>query len=236
VSIDLKIGLIIARQNQGLSEANNFLSKFSGDLLLFPEGFISSKNLKKLCQLAKKYKKWIVSGMDDRRDKEIFETAVVINPKGKLVGEHKKTSITKSEIEDGYSRGGSIEIINTDFGKIGVAICYEIHFPEVARILALKGARIIFNPIGTGMWHEKQYKIWTRTAAARAAENGVFVVGCSHFNDAIPIGFACDPEGNFLVRERSVNKLIPVTVDFSKYKKFSFDQRRPELYEQLVKK
>lgn len=231
----VNLGLAITKENKQIDEAEKFLSSFSGDLLLFPEGFIDSKNLDSLCFLAKKYKKWIVSGMDDKREKKIFETAVVISPQGKVVGQHKKTSITISEIEEGYSRGDSIEVIDTDFGKIGIAICFEIHFPEVARILALKGAKIIFNPIGTGMWHEKQYKIWTRIAATRAAENGVFVVGCSHFNDAIPIAFTCDPEGGFLARERSVNKLISVKIDFSKYKRFKFNQRRPELYGQLVK-
>jgi predicted amidohydrolase len=234
----LRLGLVIAREEKELSELKRFIGDSSVDAVLFPEGYMSSDSIGEACKLAKLHKKWVISGVEDHRDKgKFFETAVVINPQGKVVGEHRKTSITRYEIEHKYSRGDSIEIFPTEIGTLGLAICYELHLPEISRVLALDGAWVIFNPIGTGMWHERQYELWNNLAATRAAENGVFVVGCSHFNDAIPIAFAYAPNGECLVRERSINKMIPITLDPTKYTiGRNFDQRRPELYGRLVGK
>lgn len=234
----LEVGLAITQKENNLTEMRKFLLGTTAVVILFPEGYLPSEKLEEACRLARDNKKWIVSGMEDRREAgKFYEAAVVINPKGKVVGEHRKTSLTKYEIEQNYSKGNSIKVIQTDFGKIGIVICYEIHLPEVARVLALQGAEIIFNPVGTGMGHEEQYGVWTRMVATRAYENGVFVVGCSHYNDTIPLAFACDPKGNFLLQERSVNRLIPVILDASKYTiGRNFNQRRPDLYETLVKR
>lgn len=236
----LKIGLAIAKQeNKNISELKRFLKNNSVDILLFPEGYLHSDNLDEARQLVKENNKWLITGMDDRRTKnKKYETAIVINPDGEIVGEHKKTSLTENEIKKDYSRGNSLKTINTDFGKIGISICYEIHFPEISRIYVVQGAKIIFNPIGTGMWHEQQYQQWTSVVSARASENKVFVLGCSHFNDKIPIAFAYAPKGECLIKERNKNKLVKVVIDFNKYpvdNKFRFSQRRPELYKELVK-
>jgi len=171
--------------------------------------------------------------VDDRRDKvKKYSTAIVVGPDGSILGEHKKTSIGGVGIEKGYSKGDFIDVINTDFGVVGVSICYELHFPEVARVYALKGARIIFNPIGVGMFDDKQFFQWNSLASARASENNAFVAGCSHFNEAIPLAFAYDPNGECLVQSRGEKGVIKTTIDFNKYssKDKKFSRRRPELY------
>jgi predicted amidohydrolase len=234
----LRLGLVNAREEKSLSEMKRFVGEPGVDAILFPEGYIHSDKLGEACNLARENKKWVISGMEDYREKgKFFETGVVISPSGKVIGEHRKTSITRHEIEHKYNRGDTIEVIETELGTFGLAVCYELHLPEISRVLALQGAWVIFNPIGTGMWHEHQYTVWNNLAATRAAENGVFVVGCSHYNDTIPIAFAYAPNGECLVRERSVNRLIPVTLDPTKYTiGRNFDQRRPELYGKLVNK
>jgi len=233
----LKLGLAVARDEKDLSELNSFLTDSWPQVLLFPEYYLASEMIPDACKLARANKKWLITGVEDRREPgKFYQTAIVINPRGEIVGEHQKTSITRTEVERGNSRGDSIRVIETEFGKIGITICYELHLPEIARVLALQGAEIIFNPIGTGMWHEDQYRQWNCLASTRAYENGVFVVGCSHFNDAIPIAFAYDPKGKCLLQERSVNRLIPITLDPSSYTfGRNFNQRRPKLYSDLVK-
>lgn len=233
-----RLGLVNAQEEKDLSEMKRFIGEPGVDAVLFPEGYMHSDKLSEACKLAKENKKWVISGMEDHREKgKFFETGVVISPAGKVVGEHRKTSITRYEIEHKYNRGDSIEVIETELGTLGLAVCYELHLPEISRVLALQSAWIIFNPIGTGMWHEHQFQIWNSLAQTRAAENGVFVVGCSHYNDTIPIAFAYAPNGECLVSERSVNKLIPVTLDPSKYTiGRNFDQRRPELYGKLIER
>lgn len=233
----IKLGLVIAKPEDSISELEKYSTSNEADILLFPEGYLKSNNLKKAQLLAKKNKKWIITGMDDKRDKKKrMGSGIIIDDSGKIVGEHQKTSFTQWEIDHGFTRGNSIKVINTKLGKLGFAICYEIHFPEVPRVLALQGAEIIINPIGTGMWHEEQFKQWNAVAKTRASESNAFLIGCSHYNDCIPIAFAYAPGGECLVSERSVNKLIPVVLDFNKYKVGkNFSQRRPELYSDLIK-
>lgn len=234
----IRLGLVIARDEKDLTELKKFITDPWPQVLLFPEYYLASEMIPDACELAEVNKKWLITGVEDRREtNKFYQAAVVINPKGKIVGEHRKTSITKNEIKRGNCRGDNIRTIKTDFGKIGIAICYELHLPEIVRTLALQGAEVIFNPIGTGMWHEEQFRQWNCLASTRAYENGVFVVGCSHYNDTIPIAFAYDPKGKCLLQERQANRLIPITLDPEGYTfGRNFDQRRPELYSSLVKK
>lgn len=84
-----------------------------------------------------------------------------MNPLGEIAGHRLKTFLTYNELSKGFSHGDDLHAISTDFGLVGVAICYEVHFPEVVRSYALQGEKIIFNPIGTGMWNETQFAQWT---------------------------------------------------------------------------
>ena len=237
----MRVGMVVAQQENGVSEMERFLPErpLWADLFLFPEGYLHSDHLPQARALARQHQKWLIAGMEDFREPaRKYQAAVVINPDGQIVGEHRKTSLTPPEIEQGFLPGDSIRAIDTEYGKIGIAICYEIHFPEIARIYALQGARFIFNPIGTGMWHEAQVQQWTHIAAARASENGVFVFGCSHYNDAIPIAFAYAPDGQCLVLSRELNRMVRARFALDEYAP-SFDcslkHRRPELYGDLTK-
>lgn len=231
----VNVGLVIAKEEKNLDQLIRFSERCDVDLLVFPEGYISSNQLYDASRWMKARKKWLVTSMEDKREKGfIYQTGVVMDDKGEIVGEHKKTSITDFEKKLNISRGDSIEVINTDFGKIGLSVCFELFFPEVTRIYALNGARIIFNPIGTGMWDEKQYLVWNAVARARAAENGVFVLGCSHYNDGIPMAFAYAPDGECLVQTRDVNRMIKISLELDKYKGWDFEQRRADLYKDLT--
>jgi predicted amidohydrolase len=233
----LSLGLVVARAGDPLAELERFLDTDGVDVFVFPEGFLHSDLLEKTCDLVGDSGRWVISGVDDRRIAgKRFQGAVVINPCGKIVGEHTKTSIGGAEVKAGYGRGDTINVIETGFGAIGVALCYEILYPEVCRILALKGAQLILNPIGVGMFDEKQYSQWVAVAAARAAENRVFVAGCSHCNEKIPLAFAYAPDGHCIASSRDANELTVVSIDFDRYR-FSenyFRQRRPELYGELT--
>lgn len=227
----LSVGIVIAKEGAGLSDLENYTQHQGVDLLLLPEGYLGSDQLPEACALSKKHKKWLVTSMEDTRTKgSAYQTGIVVNPEGKVVGEHKKTSVTQYELDNNVQAGDSIEAIPTPFGLVGLAICFEIHFPEITRVYALQGARIIFNPIGTGMWNEQQLKQWSSIACARASENGVFMLGCSHFNDAIPMAYAYSPRGECLALVRDANRMVVVTLDLDAYKPHDFSQRRPDLY------
>lgn len=211
------LGLAIAQPVKDSSHPFSELEKFTldakPDLFLFPEDHIYTENLPALQEIARQRQKWIICGMEDRDSGEKkYKQAVVVNPQGEVIGRHRKTSLTYDEISKHFNHGEAIQAVETDFGIIGVAICYEIHFPEVARLLALQGARIIFNPIGSGMWHETQYQAWTAVGRSRASENGICCVGCSHQNEAIPLAYAYAPDGTCLVEAREANRLVTVAI------------------------
>ncbi|MGV8026534.1 MAG: carbon-nitrogen hydrolase family protein [Anaerolineaceae bacterium] len=233
------VGLVIPRSvkdsDSPFSELEKFTAEKKPDVFLFPEDHIYSENIDVLRNIAKEKQKWIICGMEDRDvGREKFKHAIVVDPHGEIVGHHRKTSLTYNELSKGFSHGDALQVVNTDFGVIGVSICYEIHFPEVARTYALQGAKIIFNPIGTGMWNETQFAQWTAAGRSRAAENGIFAVGCSHYNDAVPLAYAYTPDGSCLVQTRDANRLITVTLDLSQCFGMFLEHRQPHLYGKLI--
>jgi len=236
----LNVGLVIARpvkdSDQPLFELEKFTMDKKADIFLFPEDHIYSDKLTDLQEIARNRKKWIVSGMEDRDTGEKkYKHAVIVNPQGEIVGWHRKTSLTYDELSKEFSHGDTIQAVETDFGIAGVAICYEMHFPEVARIYALQGARIIFNPVGTGMWHDTQFQQWNGVGRTRASENGIFTVGCSHQNDAVPFAYAYAPDGTCLVQTRDANRMVTVTLDLSLCFGMFLEHRQPHLYGKLTK-
>ncbi len=230
---------MIAKDEKDLSELRKFvLETKEVDLFLFPEGYLDAAQLDEASEIVARSSKWLVTSYSDERKKRKIEVGVVFNRRGKIVGKHAKTTLTRDEIKKGYVSGKSIEIIKTEFGKIGICVCYEMHFPEIAREYKLQGARAIFNPVGTGMYNEEQYRLWASLGKTRAYENGVYTFGCSHLSDAIPIAYAYDKDGIELLKARAVNKLfilnVPVEEMTRKDDRCSLiTKRTPKLYKNL---
>ncbi|MEW5806837.1 MAG: carbon-nitrogen hydrolase family protein [Acidobacteriota bacterium] len=117
-----------------------------------------------------------------KRSKKIYNTSVLIDPKGKSIGVYRKIHLFNINIkgkaafqESNYYEGGKdVVLVKTDKGKWGMTICYDLRFPELFRSLTLKGAEIIFVPSAftsyTGMFH------WMALLRARAIENQVYIV------------------------------------------------------------
>lgn len=234
------VGMVIAQPvkdtDDPLAELARYTQDKKAEVILFPEDHIYSDKLGDLQQIAKESGKWIISGMEDRETGEKkYKHAVVVNSQGEVVGRHRKTSLTYDELKKGFSHGDAIDAVETAFGTIGVSICYEMHFPEVARSYALQGARVVFNPVGTGMWQETQYQAWTGVGRTRASENGIFAVGCSHANDAVPFAYAYAPDGLCLAEARHVSRMVTVTLDLTQCFGMFLEHRQPHLYGRLVK-
>jgi predicted amidohydrolase len=215
-----------------LDELRRFMEQ-PGDILVLPEGFLKTENLAKAEQLAAQHHKWLICGTESP---EHALAAVAISPQQGLVHFHQKTTLTDQDIQDNRPPGQTIEPFDLPFCPAGTPLCYEIHFPEVSRILALKGARILFNPIGTGMWHSQQLAEWTAIARARAIENGVFVVGCTHFCDPIPLAYAYAPDGAELACMLQTNSAVTVDIDLARLPAQDWLRHRtPALYGALAR-
>lgn len=201
------------------------------DLYVFPEGFLrSEEDLALALELTKDCPGTVIAGY---RDGE-YEKAIVIED-GKVTDEYTKCVLTASEREK-KRPGDIIRCVNTRLGKIAVPICYEVHFPEVCRIMALEDPVLMVNIIGTGMYHSLQYGQWRAITRARAIENELPVVGCCHFCGEIPLAFAFDSAGEPLLDAAGQPGAFPLEMDLSQSRKRPigyFADRRPEIFHKL---
>ena len=110
---------------------------------------------------------------------------MVIDRNGNYVGGYNKVHLTMTEIEAwGITAGNSWPVFELDFGKIGITICYDVFFPEGYRILALKGADIIYHPTMYSMYGEVG---WEAVIQSRAIDNCVYVCPVNYgFTDHEP--------------------------------------------------
>lgn len=122
-------------------------------------------------KLAKQYNMYIVPGLVERDGHLIFNTAVLIGPDGRIVGKYRKLTLPRGEVEEGIQPGREYPVFQTRFGKVGMMICYDGFFPEVARQLSIRGAEVIAWPV---------WGCDPLLAAARACENQIYVVSSTY--------------------------------------------------------
>jgi predicted amidohydrolase len=121
--------------------------------------------------LAKKHNLYIVAGLLERDRHLIYNVAVLIGPDGAVVGKYRKVCLPRGEIEGGIAPGHDYPVFDTRFGKVGLMVCYDGFFPEVARELTNRGAEVIAWPV----WGCNPL-----LAAARACENHVYLVSSTY--------------------------------------------------------
>ena len=140
-------------------------------------------------QKAKQHQMYIIFPVMERRKDKIFNTCLLYDRKGELIGRYDKVHLTRVGAQ--YTTpGNDFPVFKLDFGTIGFMVCFEIYFQEIARILALKGAEIIFFPNQNA---EPSEKIWETLVKARALDNCVYVVTSSF---GVPEGLAWHPGRN----------------------------------------
>lgn len=177
-----------------------------------------------------------------------FDSSPVFDADGRLLGITRMIHITDYEgfHEQTYYHPGDrgVPVYDTRAGKVGVAICYDRHYPEVMRALGVAGAELVVIPqAGTvGEWPEGLYEAEVRTAAFQngyftALANRVGVEGKLHFSGE---SFAVDPEGRVLARGKSGDEdLVLADLDLaacrtSTARRLFWKDRRPELYGQWL--
>ncbi|MBI9104795.1 MAG: carbon-nitrogen hydrolase family protein [Spirochaetales bacterium] len=153
-----------------------------------PEG---GSTYTRLSKLARKSGIILVGGSIPEVDDEgkIYNTSYSFNPRGELIGKHRKAHLFDIDIKGGQkfresdtlSPGEKVTVIDTEFGKIGVAICFDIRFPELFRAMTLAGARLIIVPAAFNMTTGPAH--WELTFRMRAVDNQVFMAGAAPARD-----------------------------------------------------
>lgn len=183
-----QVDVIPGRERQ-VERVFGFLERFKGavDIIALPELWTTGYRLKEekphtdvkvFSEFARSMKAYLVAGsIYFRQGERLFNRSFVFDPEGNLIGEYTKIHLFRS-LDEVFTAGDIIEAIPTEFGKIGVIICYDIRFPELARRLMLRGAEILFVP---AHWPHARIEHWNALLKARAIENQMYVVGINRY-------------------------------------------------------
>ena len=202
----------------------------------------SSDFIKEVERLAKKHEKWMIVGVYEKSEDypKLYSTAFVINPKGEIELKYRKTHIFRAlgQDESKYLKGSDnpLTVFSLEGFKVGLMICYEIRFPEIARTLALKGAEVILVPSAWLKGYNKEEQ-WITLAKARAMENVLYVLTSNQIGNAYAgISLGVDPMGVLKARAGEGEESLSVEVSKEKIKEARkllplLEQRRKELYQ-----
>jgi predicted amidohydrolase len=170
------------------------------DIILLPEGItvvgtgktypevaetIPGPTTARLAEMARRKSSYVAAGIYEREGAAIYNTAVLIDRAGNIAGKYRKVYLPREEVEGGLTPGSDYPVFRTDFGTVGLMICYDVFFADPARALATKGAEVILMPIWGGD---------ETLAKARAIENRVFLIASGYDHPT----YIMDPDGERL--------------------------------------
>jgi predicted amidohydrolase len=181
-----------------------------------------------------------VAGIYERDGPLVYNTALLIDRQGNVAGKYRKTHLPETEVDGGLTPGSSYPVFRTDFGTVGIQICYDYFFPEVTRQLALGGAEIVLLPIWGDM--RGQGYAWDVVARARAIDNAVYLVASIYSNRRSLI---VNPDGRILADTGGDEGLVTAEIDlntrtferwlsvgsYGEWKSLYPKERRSETYE-----
>lgn len=139
-----------------------------------------------LSEMAQRSHLYLIAGsVPEREGDRVYNTCYIFDRQGQLLGKHRKMHLFNISVHAGQrfqesetlSAGSRVTVLNTEFGKIGVAICFDIRFPELYRLMALQGAQMIFTPAAFSMTTGRPH--WELAFRSRALDNQVFTIGAA---------------------------------------------------------
>lgn len=227
------------------------------EMIVFPEYFMTyypSKEVnyqkqgqslegefvREMGKAAKETGLWMVFGVNETGKDRNYNTMVIMNQMGKIAGVYRKTHLFDAyqwkESEDTMAGNEIFQPIESPIGKIGLGTCYDLRFPELARIEALQGAQILLYP-SAWVKGENKFMQWKALLRARAIENEIYVLGCCHYSERHYMGksLGFDPSGRQILLGGEKEELLTGLIDLEEIKKVRhanpvFSNRREDLY------
>jgi omega-amidase len=227
-------------------------------LICFPEQFATgwdpqpNKNIQDLHgriisilqAFAKEYRIGIIGSLREQHDPLPKNTAIVINRHGRILAKYAKIHLFSPGHEhEGNSAGTDLGIFTFDSLTCGIAICYDLRFPELFRIYAQKGVHAVFVPAA---WPQSRIRHWELFITARAAENQMYVLGVNTTGKT-PVdmysgsSMTADPHGTIISRANEAEQLLFSDIDPSEVERtksaFPIEKdRKDALYHSLLTK
>jgi predicted amidohydrolase len=218
----------------------------------------NSPTLHSISKIAKKENVYVLAGsipekVIDEDEEKIYNSSFLFNRNGKIIAHYRKMHLFDIDIKDKIyfkesdvlEKGNHISVVDTEFGKIGIGICYDIRFPELSRIMALSGAKILFYPgafnLTTGPVH------WELLFKSRALDNQVFCIGVAPaLNEKSTYhsyghSLVVDPWGSTIAKCKEDEQLLIVEIDLNEVNKIReelplLENRRTDFYGIVLKK
>jgi N-carbamoylputrescine amidase len=197
-----------------------------------------------MCEYAKKYGMVIIVPIyEEHMTGVYYNTAAVIDADGSYLGKYRKMHIPQVA---GFWGNLGYPVFDTAYGKVGLYICYDRHFPDGARCLGLNGAEIVFNPSATVAGLSQH--LWELEQPAHAVANGYFIAAVNRVGTEAPwnIGrfygssYFADPRGQITAQaSEDQDELLIADLDLDLVREVRntwqfFRDRRPETYGQLT--
>jgi predicted amidohydrolase len=173
------------------------------------------------CQLAAKNGyNLLTGGLFNRRGEKVFDTCHIISRNGKVIGFYDKRFPSAAFNERNFTSAGNVSpVFKVDNVNIGVLICVDAFYPELARSLALNDAQIIFNPSNIP---QNRNELWKHISATRAAENTVFYVYVNNTNTHYPDGrmvkghsVVAAPDGEVILEAGEEEEVFQIELDLN---------------------
>ncbi len=248
IQFDIRLGDTDYNLSYVLSEIKRLTTE-GVKLILLPEMWSTGYAWRKLAKLSEQTpqilkelmnaskKAVIIGSVPEKNGDDIYNTAYVIDS-GELIGEYRKIHLFTPMKEDYFLKPGNKTLLcDTSVGKIGVMICYDVRFPELARKLTLEGAEILVVP---AEWPHHRLDHWKTILRARAIENQLFVIAANRCGKQGMVRFCgnsmiVNPWGEVIANADEDEATVKAEIDLGLVAKYRVDMpalksRRPEVY------
>ena len=182
-----------------------------------------------LAELARTNHFYVIGGSVPERDEEgkIYNTSYVFDRKGELIGKHRKVHLFDIDVPGGQyfkesdvlSPGKEMTVFDTEYGRMGVCICFDIRFPDLFLQMRRAGVRMVFVPAAFNMTTGPAH--WQTLFRSRALDQQIFMAGCSPARDetasyiAYGHSIVTDPWGRILRELDEKEGILDIELDLA---------------------
>lgn len=212
------------------------------------------KTVKFLGSLAREHGLYLIGGsIPETENGRIYNTSYLFDRKGSILARHRKMHLFDAVLGNGtvyresdtIAPGDQVTVAETEFGPVGLAVCFDIRFSELFRLMSLQGARMIFHPaafnLSTGPAH------WEISVRMRALDQQCYVVSCAPARNMKSVycsyanSMIAGPDGAIEARMGTEEGVLVTEIDLDSIEKNKrmlpiLSGRRTDIYDTILKK